>query len=465
MPVNTKNKVVKDNDDDLELVLALWGGTRSMRGAGKKYLPQEPGEETEAYNNRKARTTLTNVFKKTINTFAGRIFEDRVTLEDADDFTEFEENVDLESRDFHRFAYDLTRLSLRDGLRFILVDAPVADGVKTKADEHKAGIRPYFIEVDRRQVLGWKTAVSEGKRLFTQFRMTEQVEEGGDEFSTETIEQIRVIEPNQVRLYRQDKNKVWFLHETIITSIDFVPVVPVFSDRHGFMDAQPPLLDIAWLNIEHWQKSSDQSNILHVARVPILHWAGYKPSFNEEGKETELIVGPNTLAKSANEAARLEYVEHTGAAIGAGRQDLIDIEDRMVALGGEFTTPQNSGTITATEKAINESGDISELSAFAQNLKDSLTVAMVMVGKMMGTEFTGTVNIPTDLGIMHDSVNIPELVKLRALGDVSREGLFEILNSEWDTTLDAEVEAERIENEPPALGAGGGVDDFGDGNE
>ena len=465
MAVNTKNQIVKDNEDDLELVLALWGGTRTMREAGKTYLPQEPGEEKEAYDNRKARTTLTNIFRKTINTFAGRIFEDRVELVDADAFAEFEENVDLESRDFHRFAYDLTRFTLRDGLRFILVDAPVADGVKTKADENKAGIRPYFIEVDRRQVLGWKTTVSEGKRFFTQFRMLEVVEDGGDEFSTETIEQIRVIEPNKVRLYRQNKAKVWNLYQEIVTSIDFVPVVPIFSDRHGFMSAVPPLLDIAWLNVEHWQKSSDQSNILHVARVPILHWAGYKPSTNDEGKEIELIIGPNTLAKSPSENARLEYVEHSGQAIGAGRTDLLDIEERMRGLGAEFTTPQNSGNITATEKAINESGDISELSAFAQNLKDSLTVAMQMVGKMMGTEFTGEVNIPTDLGIMHDAVNIVELVKLRALGDISREGLFEILNKEWDTTLDAETEAGRIQDEPPALGAGGGADDFGNGNE
>jgi len=459
MAVNTKNTISTEVEADLEMILSLWGGTRVMRDAGVTYLPQEPGEEKEAYNNRKARTTLTNIFKKTVNTFAGRIFEDPVTVTEADQFNEFLENVDLESRDFHRFSHDLTRFAIRDGLRFILVDAPVAEDVKTKADENKAGIRPYFVEVDRRQVLGWKTEVSGSDRIFSQFRFMEKAEVIEDEFTTTVIDQIRVIEPNRVRLFRKDGAGNWQLHQEIPTSIDFVPVVPVFSDRQGFMKAQPPLLDIAWLNVEHWQKSSDQSNILHVARVPILHWAGYKAAYNDEGKETELIVGPNTLAKSPNENARLEYVEHSGAAIGAGRQDLIDIEDRMVALGAEFTTPQHSGTVTATEKAINESGDISELSAFAQNLKDSLTVAMNMVGKMMGIEFKGTVNVPTDLGIMHDAVNIAELVKLRMNGDISREGTFEILNDEWDTNLDAEVEAERLENEVPALGAGGNVDD------
>lgn len=457
MPVNTKLKVVEDAEDDLELVSALWGGTRAMRKAGTTYLPQEPGEETEDYKNRKARTTLTNIFKKTVTTFAGRLFEDEVTILDQPELDDFVENVDLEGRDFHRFSHDLARFALRDGMRYILVDAPVAADVKTKADEQAQNIRPYFMEIDRRNVLGWKSKTVGSQRVVTQFRILEKAEIGDDEFSSKEVDQIRVIEPNIIRLYRKNQQGDWVFHEEIPTSIDFVPIVPVYADRQGYMGSVPPLMDIAWLNVEHWQKSSDQSNILHVARVPILHWAGYKPSYDEEGKSTELVVGPNTLAKSASESARLEYVEHSGAAIEAGRQDLLDIEDRMTALGAEYTSPKKSGSITATEKAINESGDISELSAFSQNLKDSLTVAMGMVTKMMGTKFTGSVSLKTDLGIIKSPVDIVELVKIRANGDISREGMYDILNDEWDTILDAEVEADRIDNEMPAIGGGGGT--------
>lgn len=460
MPVDTPIKQVKDAEDDLELVKALWGGTKAMRDAGKKFLPQEPGEEKNDYDNRKSRTTLTNIFKRTINTYTGRLFEEPVKIANQPAYDLFNDNVDLEGRDFHRFSYDLTRYTLRDGLRFILIDAPIAKDIKTKADEQAANIRPYFVEVDRRDVLGWKTETRGGQRVLTQFRMKELVSETEDEFSDKTIEQIRVIEPRLIRLYRRkgnDKNAAFVLYQEIITSIDFVTVVPVFADRHGFMDAAPPLLDIAWLNVEHWQKSSDQSNILHVARVPILHWSGYKPSFDKDGNPVDLVVGPNTLAKSPNENARLEYVEHSGAAIEAGRQDLKDIEDRMVALGAEFAAPKKSGNITATEKAINESGDISDLAAFAQNLKDSLSLAVEMVGKLTGIAFTGEIDMNTDLGIMSVPVNVTELVKIRANGDISREGMFEILNKEWDTTLDAKKEAERLDSEPPALGGGGGT--------
>jgi hypothetical protein len=451
MPVNDKMKAVTDVEADLQLVSALWGGTRTMRAAGKEFLPQEAGEEKEDYNNRKNRTTLTNIFKKTINTFVGRIFETELMVENAPAFSEFLANVDYESRDFHRFVYDLSRFTMRDGLRFIMVDSPVADGVKTKADETAAGIRPYFIEVDRRNVLGWKTEVVAGEIIITQFRMVEVVSVSTGEFTVNAVEQIRVIEPNLVRLYRKDSKKEWVLHKTIRTSIDFVPIVPVFADRQGYLESTPPLLDLAWLNVEHWQKSSDQSNILHVARVPILHWSGYKPQYDAAGEVVDLVISPNTMAKSADPNAKLEYVEHSGAAIGAGHEDLIYLEDRMVALGAEFTSPKKSGSITATEKAINESGDISELSAFALNLKDSLVNALNMAGKMMGVEFNGDVLINTELGLISNPVNTTDLIKIRALGDISRKGMFEVLNKEWGSNLDNEVESERLADEPPAF--------------
>lgn len=454
MPVNTKSKQFKDLEDDLELVSALWGGTRAMRDVGKTYLPQEPGEENDDYKVRKNRSTLTNIFRKTINTYAGRIFSEPVTIEGQEGLNDFEENVDLEGRDFHRFSYDLARFTLRDGLRFIVIEAPIADGVKTKADDKTAGIRPYFIDVDVRNVLGLKVDTSGSQTVITQFRMIETVHEGGDEFVHDAIEQIRVIEPNQVRLYRKDAKGDWHLYDTIVTSVGFVAVVPVFSDRQGFMESQPPLMDLAWLNIEHWQKSSDQSNILHVARVPILHWAGYKPMIDADGNSVDLTVSANTMAKSADPQAKLTYVSiESGSGIDAGRQDLIDIENRMVALGAEFVTPNKSGDMTATEKAIDESGDISELSAFAQNLKDSLTVTMNMVADMLGTTFTGEVSLNTDLGIMTTPINMEEVIKMRAMGDLSREGMYGLANDEWGTNLDLEAEEERLANEPLSLSA------------
>jgi hypothetical protein len=449
MPVDSKLKSLKDAEEDLALVDALWGGTRKMREAGVTYLPKAAAEDLQDWKARRDRSVLTNFFKKTVKVMAGRLFEDTVTVQDTSPaFVEFAENVDLEGRNLHRFAYDTTQKTIRDGLRFLVVDAPSSEGVTTAAEERAAGIRPYFVEVDIRNVLGWKSEDIGGNRIITQFRYIEQVADEVDMWTDEIVEQIRVIEPGMVSLYRKDQTGNWNLYgDPILTSIDFCPVVPLYAGRQGFMEAEPPMMDLAWLNVAHWQSDSDQRNILHYTRAPILHWAGGGSSRDDSGKEVQVTVGPGSLARSADPQAKLEYVEPQGAAIGHGRQDLIDLETRAIALGADYATPRKSGDITATEAAINESGDVSDLSAMAQNIKDSLELAFDMVGRMTGKEFTGYVTLNTDLGIAYNGVNVPELVKLRALGDLSREGLFEVLNGMWDLELDADKEAERLEFE------------------
>lgn len=447
MPVDALDSNLKEQQDNLKLVKTLWGGTQAMRDAGVKYLPKEVAEEPLDYNRRREQSFLTNFFKKSVKVMAGRLFSEPVKVVGSPYFEAFGENVDLEGRNLHRLGYDFTQKLIRDGIRFIVVDAPPSDGVRTAAEEREAGIRPYFVEVDVRNVLGWKSEDVAGQRIITQFRYTEFVTEDVDAFSSKSVEQIRVIEPNLVSLYRKVKRK-WVLYQQIATSADFVPVVPVYAGRQGFMDFEPPLMDMAWLNVEHWQKSSDQSNILHVARVPILHWAGYGPMLDASGNQIDVVISPNALVKSTNSAAKLEYVEHSGQAIGAGRQDLIDIESRAIAMGAEFATPRKSGDMTATEAAINESGDVSDLSALAQNLKDSLELAFMYAGRMSGQQFTGQVTLNTELGIINKPVNVAELVKLRGMRDISLEGLYGVLNGEWGTTLDPETERERLELEP-----------------
>src|SRR6185295_4553940 len=99
-------------------------------------------------------------------------------------------------------------------------------------------------------------------------------------------------------------------------------LAPVYLNRTGFMTGEPPLEELADLNVAHWQSSSDQRNILTVARVPILFGTGI------EGNE-KLEIGASSMIRTSDPNAKLTYVEHTGAAIGAGERDLERLEFQM----------------------------------------------------------------------------------------------------------------------------------------
>jgi|tagenome__1003787_1003787.scaffolds.fasta_scaffold20914429_2 hypothetical protein len=64
----------------LDLQRTLMGGTRAMRRAGTRYLPQEQAEENAAYAARLARSTLFNAYRKTVEKMTGKVFAKPIAI-------------------------------------------------------------------------------------------------------------------------------------------------------------------------------------------------------------------------------------------------------------------------------------------------------------------------------------------------------------------------------------------------
>jgi hypothetical protein len=357
--------------DDWALIAALMGGTCAMRKAGRKYLPKHPAESDKAYDYRLLISTLFNGFRRTVETMSAKPFSEPLKLDDDVPalIREQCENIDLEGRALQPFAHEVFSEALAKGVSHILVDFPESGGARTRAEEKSAGLRPYLVHIKPEQVIGWRSENIAGTEVLTQFRFMECVKENDGEFSVKSIEQVRVLEPKQWRTYRKSERGEWVLHDEGPVSLSAIPLVPVYTGRTGFMTARPPLLDLAYLNIEHWQSSSDQSNILHVARVPILFGAGF-------GEDTEIRLGAGAAVSHSDPQAKLSYVEHTGAAIEAGRDSIKDIEDRMQVLGAQLLVRDQARGRTATEDTNDAREADSALSLMALALQDSLEQAL-----------------------------------------------------------------------------------------
>lgn len=460
MPVQTPTKAVEEAKPDLELVGSLWGGTKVMREKGEIYLPSNPAEESKFYKDRLRKSTLTNKFKIIVGELSGKLFEERVVFNDAIGFEEIEKNVDREGRDFHRFLGDMTTLTIRDGLRYVMVEAPVKDdSVVTLADDKASGNRPYLIEIDRRDVLGWKTEIKEAKQVFTQFRYMEivKVPDDKDEFIEIDVGQIRVIDrateetkgKATVRLFRKDTGQSgdWNQHGPVIfLDVDYVPVVPFYASRQGFLLSPPPLLDVGYQNVKLWQKESDLDNILHTANVPWAVIIGGAGTVNDDGTDTVTTIGPNSKTDLPL-GSDAKYVEHSGAAIAAAQKDIQDLKDGMDLAGGLFTAPVKTGDITATEVKSGDKKESSQLSKLALNIKDSMMNVMVMVGDFMGVTWKGTISLDTLLGVSKVFIPLKELLQMRITGDLSRETFWEIFNDQFGTNIELKVEIQRLEDE------------------
>lgn len=451
--VDSPIQAYKDMAKKWRLPDTLMQGTQAMREAGRDFLPQEPRESAVAYRNRIERTVLFNAYKKAIQDLRGKVFSKPVALGESatERAVEWAEDIDLEGRDLTAFAFDVFESALSVGLTHILVDFPRSDPNATLADERRQQIRPYFVHVPARNLIGWKVDRVGGVRFLSQARIKETIteEDPDDEWGERHIEQVRVLEPGSFRIFRrQDKNNDWQLFEEGETSLDIIPLVTIYTGRTADMIADPPLLDLAYLNLAHWQSSSDQRHILHTARVPMLFGSGWQED------ELEIEIGANRMITNSNPEARLGFVEHSGASIGAGRQDLMDLEDRMSILALEplITRP---GNITATERAIDEAKSNSTLQAWALNLEDALQQAFYFADQWIGQSEGADVNVFTDFSVgTMDTEQIKILREIRGQGDLSRETLWSEIKRRgiFDDRFDAEEEIDKLELEGEALG-------------
>jgi hypothetical protein len=365
----------------------------------------------------------------------------------------------MEGRNLHNFAYDLMLQVMGPGLAGVLVDVPVrSEEVLTVADEQAAGIRPYWVLVKPQQILGWIAERIGGEWQLTQLRLMETVDVPDGEFGTKCVDQVRVLARGAWATYRklEDKDE-WVAFESGVTSLSVIPFAPAYGKRTGFMTAKPPLLEVAHLNVKHWQSQSDQDNILHMARVPIIAMTGVDGRFDANGNPlpVKLCIGAssiNTLPANAD----MKFVEHTGAAIEAGQNSLNDLRDQMRQAGAEFLVLEQQVEKSATQTASEDSVSLCKLQRVANSLEDSIDLALQFTADFMKAGEGGHVKLFSDYGARTQAeAALQILLSANTAGKISDETFRNELRRRGTLSADVSEEEEvaRIEAQGPPPGA------------
>lgn len=447
------------------VIEALLGGTPAMRAAGEFLLPKWPAEEPDHWKARLNTATLFPAYRRTVSVMSGKPFSKPVTLsqETPDKILEWCEDIDKEGVNLHSFLAEMTFEAIAYGLCGILVEAPPRkiDSARpqTRAEQAAKGIRPYWVRVKHDQILGWREQIIGGARKIAQLRLLERSVEADGEFGEKEIIRVRVLEPGRWRLYEQDKTD-WKLIEEGTTGINEVTFVPLYGHRKSFMIGTPPLLDLAYLNVKHWQSQSDQDTILHVARVPILFAKGFG--------ESEIVVGSATAVKAEMEYADLKFVEHSGASIEAGRQSLVDLEEQMIQSGAELLVAK-PGNRTATEDENDAEGNRSDLQRIVETIEDSVDLALDYTAMYASLPTGSKVSIFKDYVARTLSEASAQLVlEMQGRGLITHETALreQQRRGVLSPDIDAKKEATLAKQEGPSLGMLGLNDDeAGDDNE
>lgn len=439
------------------MIDAVLGGTETMRAAGEQWLPRHPAESPGSYTTRLGRATLNNYLEHTISHLAGRAFvEDIKVLDDVpDEIKELLDDVDLQGNELETFASRWFHASLSKGFSHCLVDYPTLDAnedgsPRTLADDRASGARPYLVHICPENVISAACAMVNGKEMLTRLVIREtEVDHVG--FAEVHHDRIRVytadgVNFGHVQIWELEEapkpgqKEKWRLDEEYDYGLKVIPVVTFYARRDGFMLSKPPFMDLAFQNIAHWQSSSDQRNILTVSRFPMLAVSG------ASDEESIIRVGPNQVLMTSDSSGKFYYVEHTGAAIEAGRQDLQDLEEQMASYGAEFLKAQPDRN-TATSRAMDSAEAQTPLGMMVLSFEGAIAQVFDLMAMWMELgEPGGNVEIDCDAELEGGTQwEVQALQLARQQRDISRKAYLgelqrrRILSQEYDADADEQI--------------------------
>lgn len=421
--VNDPNAAWRNQEPHWILLEDLIGGTYELRRRHRRYLPQEPRELDESYDNRLARSTCPPYYQRLERMLAGMLTRKPVRLNDvSDSVREQLFDVDLQGNDLNVWTYEAARKMVRYGHVGVLVDAPAAG----------ENGRPYWVSYTPREILGWRTEMMDGAQQITQLRLLEKVIVPDGLYGEKEVEQVRVLTPGAFEIHRRDEKGSYTIYDQGNTTLTQIPFAVAYANRVNFMESRPPLEDIAELNLKAYQVQSDLDNQLHISAVPMLAFFGF-PSAPEE-----VSAGPGEAISFPSDG-RAEYIEPDGKSFEAQFRRLEQIAVQINELGLSAVLGQKLSAETAEAKRIDRSQGDSTMMVIAQNMQDLIDNCLSFHADYLNIPQAGSSYVNRDfLGARLEPAEIQSLLSLYTAGTITQKTLLdqlyegEVLGDEFD---------------------------------
>jgi len=196
--------------------------------------------------------------------------------------------------------------------------------------------------------------------------------------------------------------------------------VTVYAGKTDTMTSKPPLLDIAYLNLTHYQRQADLIHSLHVASQPLLVMEGW----DDQTKDTAISVNYAMATQPGN---KIYYVEPAASAFEAQAAEIQELQLQMATLGISTLSQQKFVAESADARRLDRVDTNSMLSMVSLDLEQKMQKAFNLSANYLGLE-PPEIKISRDFDI--DRLIGQDITALTSLFDqnvIDREEFREIL--------------------------------------
>jgi len=390
------------------LIADILAGASAIRKKIDHYLPKYEDESRAEYDRRNKAAPWRPEFVDVLRSLASKPFSKDVSIDEgaSSRIKDLVEDIDSRGNSLTAFARATFKNGVANGMHAILVDFPTMTKTATVAEEKAAGVRPYWVQIDAKDIIALYTDFINGVERVTHVRIKEcaVIPEG---FGAKEVNRVRVLfldetgKPNWQLWEQQQKTETVEKPAYVMIAdgqitLDSIPLVLFYTgDRQGEHQVIPPLIDLADMQIELYRSLSRLDEILTFAGSPMLSANGFALE-----KGVSVAVGPKRVlvAPPGESATSWSFVQPDAANIKEVRDHVQSVIDDIRRLGMQPLTPK-SGTPTATGQSIEAAKAHSSVQAWALDLQDALEQAFVYTAQWLREPENVEVTVDVDFSI------------------------------------------------------------------
>lgn len=355
------------------------------------------------------------------------------------------DNIDLQGNDLHTFWQECDTMALRDGGCGILVEFPRFDSsIQSNADFLESSRRPYLVAVDRRDILNWRLEYVNGQARILQVTIQERRLESDGLLGVKEQTYYRVLVPGAWAIFKiSESGGKWTAVqlESGKTSLDVVPLVWYSVSESKLFEGKPPFLNLAQLNIEHFQKRSQLNEVLRKCNLPVPVRKGLIKNATDLKNLPPLVIGPNSVLDIPTDGD-FYFAEPSGTAIAATQQDLEKLEAAMDRVSLAFLT---GGEVqrTATEVVLDSAQTQASLRGMSRRKASCAQAVFALWTKYTNEAVGGSINVNESiLQVPLAPQMVDRIASLAEKGLISKQLLLTLLQRGKIISSDINIEDE-----------------------
>lgn len=419
----------------------------------KFYCIQNDGESDTRFDKRMNMTEHYDVVGRAVDIYSSIPFEKNPIVKSNDAYIKsLYDDFDVRGQSLSEVGQELLDVALWDGMASVFADLPANVGRGKEAN-------PYCYVIDNDNIYGVDFNFA-GELIHLRFITTSNIQDPDNRFNRICVKTAWIFDKIDGEVFFEafTQDSEFDFVQTITPQkyvLDYIPLKTLYLKpikTKNLMNPRSTVEALAHKNIEHLRSNTEQRNILHTVRIPILFGKGFR---NDSENAPVVISSEGVWIVEGDEGMTvdLKYVEpQTGKALEAGRQDILDILQQMEVLG--LSVLNKKSNITATATNVDDRQNTSIMASYAKRLEGFLNDVVDMMldlknaskGTKNATKPEYRIEIDTEYSDVYDQARMQFMQYLSSAGLISGDAMIEFAKKigVMDVTASFEDEQEKI---------------------